>query len=268
MVTVYQGTLTLHCIFHSSKEYDVDKFLDALEEVLDYDCEEGSIEETEENGKPLFGISYKAFMDVVSETESEEECLKRLGDKRKEIEERITAFSKDIEIVDFKVTNASFKDMDEYNTAVLADSCLHVMDDPEFTESLPYLFFGDDNTTITGMHISEGVAYFTLINDEGDHYNLALKVGIDPNDGKGAGKILRHLDNIYPFGLSNILIVNSKGDQDTDWDDYGNEEKQIFVRMVDLETITEDDEAFYAADTIRCFIDDEYESKIEDEDLY
>ena len=75
---------------------------------------------------------------------------------------------------------------------------------------------------------------------------------------------------IYPSGNQYYLLIVEEGDTSEDWtriDDSGEDNFGSFYKAIPLRNIEENEDSFYAADSLLCCIDNEYESKI-DEDYY
>ena len=78
------------------------------------------------------------------------------------------------------------------------------------------------------------------------------------------------MNDLYPEGHQYFLQRVEDGESDEDWSIINDSEDDFFntyFRVISLKDVDEGDDGFYAADSILCCIDNEYESKI-DEDYY
>ena len=78
------------------------------------------------------------------------------------------------------------------------------------------------------------------------------------------------MNDLYPEGHQYFLQIVEDGESDEDWSIINDSEDDFFntyFRVISLKDVDEGDDGFYAADSILRCIDNEYESKI-DEDYY
>ena len=268
-------TITAQIPFNSRVSFEkenaeelLNQYLNELEELLDYDEDIDSTEAVEEGEKDVtYSVDFTAYVEVVNESDDEEESKKHLFQRMEEIVTLLKDNLKgEISMGEMTYRSSSYRNKNEYLTDVIGRSCLAMMDDVEFTSSLSSLFFLDGDDEITGMHIASRIPYFTGIDEDGDPYILGIAVG-DEDDEECMKGILDHAEEVYPRGNVYMLkITDGKGTEEweevTDLDD----EFSLYYMSINLRDIESDDDGFYAADTLLCCIDDEYESALEDEE--
>ena len=81
-------------------------------------------------------------------------------------------------------------------------------------------------------------------------------------------EILDHAEEIYPRGNVFMLRLTDEETEDSDWEEITelDDEYSLYYRALNLSSIDMDSDAFYAADSIRLCIEDDYESPLEEEE--
>ena len=176
----------------------------------------------------------------------------------------------EIEMRDMDYSTRLFKDTYDYKNWILGNSIINLSkNDNDFEESFPFLLFDSYDAEITAMHQTENGIYVQGLDEDGEHFNLALKFVKERND-EDLFLMEKHMNDLYPEGHQYFLQIVEDGESDEDWSIINDSEDDFFntyFRVISLKDVDEGDDGFYAADSILCCIDNEYESKI-DEDYY
>ena len=240
-----------------------------IEDLLDYDC---NISEPQIVKEDDDSITLRFPVDAYLEILDENEII--TGKEEKEVKDgafQLETILKDgldgeIAIVDIKSKTSSFSDLYSYKNWVLMDSILMLLaNDIEFEESFKALIFDDSSYEITGAHICGEGLYFQGINDEGEHFILGLKYAKEKNE-KDFELLKKHLGEIYPEGEEYIVEIVENGKSDEEWDTISEDDEYLtYTIAISLKDLENDHDGFYAADSLLCCIDDEYESQIDEE---
>ncbi len=249
----------------------INDYSEEIEDLLDYDCsvsDPKKIEEDNDSVTLLFPV--EAYLEIVDENNA----LLSEEDEKKETENGAfqlrsileDGLDGDISIVEFSIAVGTFDDIYEYKNWVLMDSILMLLsDDSDFEWSFKDLIFGDSDKEITGAHISGNGLYFQGIDDEGEHFTLGLRYTKEKNE-KDFKELEAHMNEIYPAGNQFLVEIVEEGNSDDTWtvtseDDFFGS-FNIAISLRDVET---EEDGFYAADSLLCCIDEDYESQIEDD---
>ena len=250
-------------------------YSDEIEDLLDYDCmvfDPEVISEGEDSVTVSLPVdAYLEIIDEKDQVEGEEEIRKEVDDGAFQLQIKLEdGLNGDVAITEVNYSARDFKDIYAYKDWVMQDSIMSLLkNDSDFEESFPYLVLDSYDAEITGIHRAENGIYVQGIDDDGEHFNLALKFVKERND-EDLFLLSKHMDDMYPEGHQYFLQIVEDGKSDEDWSIINNSEDDFFntyFRVLSLKDVEEGDDGFYAADSILCCIDDEYESKI-DENYY
>ena len=256
-------------------ENDIMDYADEIEDLLDYDCSVLTPEVIDEGKDSVTAsIPVEAYMEIIDEkdqVEGEEEIKKEVDSGAFQLQTILEDGLKgDISLSDIDYSSKSFRDMYAYKDWVMQDSIMSLLkNDSDFEESFPYLILDSYDSEITGIHKTENALYVQGIDEDGEHFNLALKFVKERND-EDLFLMEKHMNDLYPEGHQYFLQIVEDGESDEDWSIINDSEDDFFntyFRVISLKDVDEGDDGFYAADSILCCIDNEYESKI-DEDYY
>ena len=256
-------------------ENDIMDYADEIEDLLDYDCSVLTPEVIDEGKDSVTAsIPVEAYMEIIDEkdqVEGEEEIQKEVDSGAFQLQTILEdGLNGDISLSDIDYSSKSFRDMYAYKDWVMQDSIMSLLkNDSDFEESFPYLILDSYDSEITGIHKTENALYVQGIDEDGEHFNLALKFVKERND-EDLFLMEKHMNDLYPEGHQYFLQIVEDGESDEDWSIINDSEDDFFntyFRVISLKDVDEGDDGFYAADSILCCIDNEYESKI-DEDYY
>ena len=256
-------------------ENDIMDYADEIEDLLDYDCSVLTPEVIDEGKDSVTAsIPVEAYMEIIDEkdqVEGEEEIKKEVDSGAFQLQTILEdGLNGDISLSDIDYSSKSFRDMYAYKDWVMQDSIMSLLkNDSDFEESFPYLILDSYDSEITGIHKTENALYVQGIDEDGEHFNLALKFVKERND-EDLFLMEKHMNDLYPEGHQYFLQIVEDGESDEDWSIINDSEDDFFntyFRVMSLKDVDEGDDGFYAADSILCCIDNEYESKI-DEDYY
>lgn len=256
-------------------ENDIMDYADEIEDLLDYDCSVLTPEVIEEGKDSVTAsIPVEAYIEIIDEkdqVEGEEEIKKEVDSGAFQLQTILEdGLNGDISLSDIDYSSKSFRDMYAYKDWVMQDSIMSLLkNDSDFEESFPYLILDSYDSEITGIHKTENALYVQGIDEDGEHFNLALKFVKERND-EDLFLMEKHMNDLYPEGHQYFLQIVEDGESDEDWSIINDSEDDFFntyFRVISLKDVDEGDDGFYAADSILCCIDNEYESKI-DEDYY
>ena len=256
-------------------ENDIMDYADEIEDLLDYDCSVLTPEVIDEGKDSVTAsIPVEAYMEIIDEkdqVEGEEEIKKEVDSGAFQLQTILEdGLNGDISLSDIDYSSKSFRDMYAYKDWVMQDSIMSLLkNDSDFEESFPYLILDSYDSEITGIHKTENALYVQGIDEDGEHFNLALKFVKERND-EDLFLMEKHMNDLYPEGHQYFLQIVEDGESDEDWSIINDSEDDFFntyFRVISLKDVAEGDDGFYAADSILCCIDNEYESKI-DEDYY
>ncbi len=256
-------------------ENDIMDYADEIEDLLDYDCSVLTPEVIDEGKDSVTAsIPVEAYMEIIDEkdqVEGEEEIKKEVDSGAFQLQTILEdGLNGDISLSDIDYSSKSFRDMYAYKDWVMQDSIMSLLkNDSDFEESFPYLILDSYDSEITGIHKTENALYVQGIDEDGEHFNLALKFVKERND-EDLFLMEKHMNDLYPEGHQYFLQIVEDGESDEDWSIINDSEDDFFntyFRVISLKDVDEGDDGFYAADSILCCIDNEYESKI-DEDYY
>ena len=256
-------------------ENDIMDYADEIEDLLDYDCSVLTPEVIDEGKDSVTAsIPVEAYMEIIDEkdqVEGEEEIKKEVDSGAFQLQTILEdGLNGDISLSDIDYSSKSFRDMYAYKDWVMQDSIMSLLkNDSDFEESFPYLILDSYDSEITGIHKTENALYVQGIDEDGEHFNLALKFVKERND-EDLFLMEKHMNDLYPEGHQYFLKIVEDGESDEDWSIINDSEDDFFntyFRVISLKDVDEGDDGFYAADSILCCIDNEYESKI-DEDYY
>ena len=256
-------------------ENDIMDYADEIEDLLDYDCSVLTPEVIDEGKDSVTAsIPVEAYMEILDEkdqVEGEEEIKKEVDSGAFQLQTILEdGLNGDISLSDIDYSSKSFRDMYAYKDWVMQDSIMSLLkNDSDFEESFPYLILDSYDSEITGIHKTENALYVQGIDEDGEHFNLALKFVKERND-EDLFLMEKHMNDLYPEGHQYFLQIVEDGESDEDWSIINDSEDDFFntyFRVISLKDVDEGDDGFYAADSILCCIDNEYESKI-DEDYY
>lgn len=256
-------------------ENDIMDYADEIEDLLDYDCSVLTPEVIDEGKDSVTAsIPVEAYIEIIDEkdqVEGEEEIKKEVDSGAFQLQTILEdGLNGDISLSDIDYSSKSFRDMYAYKDWVMQDSIMSLLkNDSDFEESFPYLILDSYDSEITGIHKTENALYVQGIDEDGEHFNLALKFVKERND-EDLFLMEKHMNDLYPEGHQYFLQIVEDGESDEDWSIINDSEDDFFntyFRVISLKDVDEGDDGFYAADSILCCIDNEYESKI-DEDYY
>ena len=256
-------------------ENDIMDYADEIEDLLDYDCSVLTPEVIDEGKDSVTAsIPVEAYMEIIDEkdqVEGEEEIKKEVDSGAFQLQTILEdGLNGDISLSDIDYSSKSFRDMYAYKDWVMQDSIMSLLkNDSDFEESFPYLILDSYDSEITGIHKTENALYVQGIDEDGEHFNLALKFVKERND-EDLFLMDKNMNDLYPEGHEYFLQIVEDGESDEDWSIINDSEDDFFntyFRVISLKDVDEGDDGFYAADSILCCIDNEYESKI-DEDYY
>ena len=256
-------------------ENDIMDYADEIEDLLDYDCSVLTPEVIDEGKDSVTAsIPVEAYMEIIDEkdqVEGEEEIKKEVDSGAFQLQTILEdGLNGDISLSDIDYSSKSFRDMYAYKDWVMQDSIMSLLkNDSDFEESFPYLILDSYDSEITGIHKTENALYVQGIDEDGEHFNLALKFVKERND-EDLFLMEKHMNDLYPEGHQYFLQIVEDGESDEDWSIINDSEDDFFntyFRVISLKDVDEGDDGFYAADSILCCIDNEYERKI-DEDYY
>ena len=256
-------------------ENDIMDYADEIEDLLDYDCSVLTPEVIDEGKDSVTAsIPVEAYMEIIDEkdqVEGEEEIKKEVDSGAFQLLTILEdGLNGDISLSDIDYSSKSFRDMYAYKDWVMQDSIMSLLkNDSDFEESFPYLILDSYDSEITGIHKTENALYVQGIDEDGEHFNLALKFVKERNH-EDLFLMEKHMNDLYPEGHQYFLQIVEDGESDEDWSIINDSEDDFFntyFRVISLKDVDEGDDGFYAADSILCCIDNEYESKI-DEDYY
>ena len=256
-------------------ENDIMDYAYEIEDLLDYDCSVLTPEVIDEGKDSVTAsIPVEAYMEIIDEkdqVEGEEEIKKEVDSGAFQLQTILEdGLNGDISLSDIDYSSKSFRDMYAYKDWVMQDSIMSLLkNDSDFEESFPYLILDSYDSEITGIHKTENALYVQGIDEDGEHFNLALKFVKERND-EDLFLMEKHMNDLYPEGHQYFLQIVEDGESDEDWSIINDSEDDFFntyFRVISLKDVDEGDDGFYAADSILCCIDNEYESKI-DEDYY
>ena len=256
-------------------ENDIMDYADEIEDLLDYDCSVLTPEVIDEGKDSVTAsIPVEAYMEIIDEkdqVEGEEEIKKEVDSGAFQLQTILEdGLNGAISLSDIDYSSKSFRDMYAYKDWVMQDSIMSLLkNDSDFEESFPYLILDSYDSEITGIHKTENALYVQGIDEDGEHFNLALKFVKERND-EDLFLMEKHMNDLYPEGHQYFLQIVEDGESDEDWSIINDSEDDFFntyFRVISLKDVDEGDDGFYAADSILCCIDNEYESKI-DEDYY
>ena len=256
-------------------ENDIMDYADEIEDLLDYDCSVLTPEVIDEGKDSVTAsIPVEAYMEIIDEkdqVEGEEEIKKEVDSGAFQLQTILEdGLNGDISLSDIDYSSKSFRDMYAYKDWVMQDSIMSLLkNDSDFEESFPYLILDSYDSEITGIRKTENALYVQGIDEDGEHFNLALKFVKERND-EDLFLMEKHMNDLYPEGHQYFLQIVEDGESDEDWSIINDSEDDFFntyFRVISLKDVDEGDDGFYAADSILCCIDNEYESKI-DEDYY
>ena len=256
-------------------ENDIMDYADEIEDLLDYDCSVLTPEVIDEGKDSVTAsIPVEAYMEIIDEkdqVEGEEEIKKEVDSGAFQLQTILEdGLNGIISLSDIDYSSKSFRDMYAYKDWVMQDSIMSLLkNDSDFEESFPYLILDSYDSEITGIHKTENALYVQGIDEDGEHFNLALKFVKERND-EDLFLMEKHMNDLYPEGHQYFLQIVEDGESDEDWSIINDSEDDFFntyFRVISLKDVDEGDDGFYAADSILCCIDNEYESKI-DEDYY
>lgn len=256
-------------------ENDIMDYADEIEDLLDYDCSVLTPEVIDEGKDSVTAsIPVEAYIEIIDEkdqVEGEEEIKKKVDSGAFQLQTILEdGLNGDISLSDVDYSSKFFRDMYAYKDWVMQDSIMSLLkNDSDFEESFPYLILDSYDSEITGIHKTENALYVQGIDEDGEHFNLALKFVKERND-EDLFLMGKHMNDLYPEGHRYFLQIVEEGESDEDWSIINDSEDDFFntyFRVISLKDVDEGDDGFYAADSILCGIDNEYESKI-DEDYY
>ena len=256
-------------------ENDIMDYADEIEDLLDYDCSVLTPEVIDEGKDSVTAsIPVEAYIEIIDEkdqVEGEEEIKKEVDSGAFQLQTILEdGLNGDISLSDIDYSSKSFRDMYAYKDWVMQDSIMSLLkNDSDFEESFPYLILDSYDSEITGIHKTENALYVQGIDEDGEHFNLALKFVKERND-EDLFLMEKHMNDLCPEGHQYFLQIVEDGESDEDWSIINDSEDDFFntyFRVISLKDVDEGDDGFYAADSILCCIDNEYESKI-DEDYY
>ena len=256
-------------------ENDIMDYADEIEDLLDYDCSVLTPEVIDEGKDSVTAsIPVEAYIEIIDEkdqVEGEEEIKKEVDSGAFQLQTILEdGLNGDISLSDIDYSSKSFRDMYAYKDWVMQDSIMSLLkNDSDFEESFPYLILDSYDSEITGIHKTENALYVQGIDEDGEHFNLALKFVKERND-EDLFLMEKHMNDLYPEGHRYFLQIVEDGESDEDWSIINDSEDDFFntyFRVISLKDVDEGDDGFYAADSTLCCIDNEYESKI-DEDYY
>ena len=256
-------------------ENDIMDYADEIEDLLDYDCSVLTPEVIDEGKDSVTAsIPVEAYIEIIDEkdqVEGEEEIKKEVDSGAFQLQTILEdGLNGDISLSDIDYSSKSFRDMYAYKDWVMQDSIMSLLkNDSDFEESFPYLILDSYDSEITGIHKTENALYVQGIDEDGEHFNLARKFVKERND-EDLFLMEKHMNDLYPEGHQYFLQIVEDGESDEDWSIINDSEDGFFntyFRVISLKDVAEGDDGFYAADSILCCIDNEYESKI-DEDYY
>ena len=275
---VFNAVVSFKIVNKFSKENfenEIMDYSDEIEDLLDYDCMVFDPEVISEGEDSVtVSLSVDAYLEIIDEkdqVEGEEEIRKEVDDGAFQLQIKLEdGLNGDVAITEVNYSARAFKDIYAYKDWVMQDSIMSLLkNDSDFEESFPYLVLDSYDAEITGIHRAENGIYVQGIDDDGEHFNLALKFVKERND-EDLFLLSKHMDDMYPEGHQYLLQIVEDGKSDEDWSIINNSEDDFFntyFRVQSHKDVEEGDDGFYAADSILCCIDDEYESKI-DENYY
>ena len=272
---VFNAVVSFKIVNKFSKENfenEIMDYSDEIEDLLDYDCMVFDPEVISEGEDSVtVSLPVDAYLDEKDQVEGEEEIRKEVDDGAFQLQIKLEdGLTGDVAITEVNYSARDFKDIYAYKDWVMQDSIMSLLkNDSDFEESFPYLVLDSYDAEITGIHRAENGIYVQGIDDDGEHFNLALKFVKERND-EDLFLLSKHMDDMYPEGHQYFLQIVEDGKSDEDWSIINNSEDDFFntyFRVLSLKDVEEGDDGFYAADSILCCIDDEYESKI-DENYY
>ena len=275
---VFNAVVSFKIVNKFSKENfenEIMDYSDEIEDLLDYDCmvfDPEVISEGEDSVTVSLPVdAYLEIIDEKDQVEGEEEIRKEVDDGAFQLQIKLEdGLNGDVAITEVNYSARDFKDIYAYKDWVMQDSIMSLWkNDSDFEESFPYLVLESYDAEITGIHRAENGIYVQGIDDDGEHFNLALKFVKERND-EDLFLLSKHMDDMYPEGHQYFLQIVEDGKSDEDWSIINNSEDDFFntyFRVLSLKDVEEGDDGFYAADPILCCIDDEYESKT-DENYY
>ena len=213
-------------------ENDIMDYADEIEDLLDYDCSVLTPEVIDEGKDSVTAsIPVEAYMEIIDEkdqVEGEEEIKKEVDSGAFQLQTILEdGLNGDISLSDIDYSSKSFRDMYAYKDWVMQDSIMSLLKNDSDFE--------------------ESFPYLIL-----DSYDSEI-TGIHKTE-----------NALYVHG------IDEDGESDEDWSIINDSEDDFFntyFRVISLKDVDEGDDGFYAADSILCCIDNEYESKI-DEDYY
>ena len=254
-------------------ENDIMDYADEIEDLLDYDCSVLTPEVIDEGKDSVTAsIPVEAYMEIIDEkdqVEGEEEIKKEVDSGAFQLQTILEdGLNGDISLSDIDYSSKSFRDMYAYKDWVMQDSIMSLLkNDSDFEESFPYLILDSYDSEITGIHKTENALYVQGIDEDGEHFNLALKFVKERND-EDLFLMEKHMNDLYPEGHQYFLQIVEDGESDEDWSIINDSEDDFFntyFRVISLKDVDEGDDGFYAADSILCCIDNEHESKIDED---
>lgn len=256
-------------------ENHVYDYSDEIEDLLDYDCtvfDPITVEEGEE--EIILSFPVEAYMEIIDENNK----LVDEDDVKKEVEGGAFTLKTilednlegEIEMRDMDYSTRLFKDTYDYKNWILGNSIINLSkNDNDFEESFPFLLFDSYDAEITAMHQTENGIYVQGLDEDGEHFNLALKYTKERND-EDLLLLQKHMEDLYPEGHQYYLEIIEEGEGDDDWSIINYSEDDMlhsYFKALSLKDVDPDNDKFYAVDSLLCCIDDEYESQI-DEDFY
>ena len=253
----------------------LESYKEEIETLLDYDCDVyNPIKEEDTDECVSFSFPVDAYVEIIDEKdqiEGEEKIKEEAEGSAVQLQTILEdGLRGDILVEDIQYTSKSFKDIYAYKDWVMEDSIITLLNcDNDFEESFPSLIMDRYDTEITGIHKGENGIYVQGFDDEGERFNLALKY-VKEFSSDEITLLEKHMAEMYPSGNQYYLLIVEEGDTSEDWTRIDDSEEDIygsFYKAISLRDIEENEDSFYAADSLLCCIDNEYESKI-DEDYY
>ena len=272
---VFNAVVSFKIVNKFSKENfenEIMDYSDEIEDLLDYDCLVFDPEViSEEEDSVTVSIPVDAYIEIIDEKDQvngEEEIRKEIDGGAFQLQIKLEdGLNGNIAITEVNYATISFKDIYAYKDWVMQASIMSLLkNDSDFEESFPYLVLDSYDAEITGIHRTENGVYVQGIDDDGEHFNLALKFVKEKND-EDLFLLSKHMDDVYPEGHQYFLEVVEDGKSDEDWSIINDSEDDFYntyFRVLSLKDVDEGDDGFYAADSLLCCIDDEYESKIDE----
>ena len=257
-------------------ENDSLDYRDEIEELLDYDCDVSDpivVEEGDQSIKLSFDVN--AYLEILDNDgdviETEEDVMREIESGISELQSILEdGIEGDVEYIEETHRTSEFKDEYDYKNYVLKDSTLGLLEnDLDFEDSFKSMVFDSIDMEFIAAHTADEGLYVQGIYDDGEHFTLAVKYSKEKNE-EDFYLLAKHMNEIYPAGNLYFLEIVEKGESDNSWEKITEEddEYEIYFKAISLKDIDPDSVGFYAADSLLCCLDDDYESQIEDEEYY